>query len=171
MDLTVLERHLQECLESQKPVYAVVAIMGSTEEGSVDPLRGVIELREKFEAQGLSFLIHADGAWGGYFALMLPQGFKPGDTVPLPSEQGSGSGFVPDAALRAKTQEDLFMMRYIGSITVDPHKAAYVPYPAGDLCYRDGRMRYQVTWTSPYLSRGELTSTSIGVFGIEGRYD
>ena len=29
-------------------------------------------------------------------------------------------------------------------------------------------MRYQVTWTSPYVSRGQTTATSIGVFGIEG---
>lgn len=29
-------------------------------------------------------------------------------------------------------------------------------------------MRYLVTWTSPYISRGETTATSIGVFGIEG---
>ena len=60
------------------------------------------------------------------------------------------------------------MLREADSVTVDPHKAAYIPYPAGSLCYRDGRMRYLITWTSPYISRGETTDTSIGVFGIEG---
>ena len=99
---------------------------------------------------------------------MLPTGFKPGNTIPLPSESGSGMGFVPDASLRAQTTEDLFMIRYADSATLDPHKAAYVPYPAGSLCYRDGRLRYLVTWTSPYISRGETTDTSIGVYGIEG---
>ena len=32
---------------------------------------------------------------------MLPRGFKPGDEIALPSDQGSGAGFVPDASLRA----------------------------------------------------------------------
>lgn len=112
--------------------------------------------------------VHGDAAWGGYFCTMLPQDFQPGHDINLPSEKGSGAGFVPDSSLRADTQEDLFMLRDVDSITIDPHKAAYVPYPAGGLCYRDGRMRYLVTWTSPYISRGETTATSIGVFGIEG---
>ena len=99
---------------------------------------------------------------------MLPRDYKPGDEITLPSEKGSGAGFVPDSSLRADTQEDLFMLREVDSITVDPHKAAYIPYPAGGLCYRDGRMRYLVTWTYPCISRGETTATSIGVFEIEG---
>lgn len=99
---------------------------------------------------------------------MLPRGYKPGDTVALPSERGSGAGFVPDATLRADTQEDLFMLREADSITVDPHKAAYIPYPAGALCYRDGRMRHQLVWNVPYLSQGETDATTVGIFGIEG---
>ena len=83
---------------------------------------------------------------------MLPQGNQPGQEINLPSEKGSGAGFVPDSSLRADTQEDLFMLREADSITIDPHKAAYVPYPTGGLCYRDGRMRHLVTWTSPYIS-------------------
>ena len=168
VDLDDLRKNLQYCLDNKQAVYAVVAIIGSTEEGAVDPLRGIISLRDEFQEKGLSFLVHGDAAWGGYFCTMLPQGFEPGKVIELPSEKGSAAGFVPDSSLRADTQEDLFMLRYADSITIDPHKAAYVPYPAGGLCYRDGRMRYQVTWTSPYISRGETTATSIGVFGIEG---
>ena len=163
-----MREKLQHCLDQKEAVYAVVAIIGSTEEGAVDPLRGILKLREEFQAKGLSFLVHGDGAWGGYFCSMLPRDFKPGQEISLPSEKGGGAGFVPDSSLRADTQEDLFMLREVDSITVDPHKAAYVPYPAGGLCYRDGRMRYHVTWTSPVISRGEMTATSVGVFGIEG---
>ncbi|KAK4693691.1 hypothetical protein P7C71_g3756, partial [Lecanoromycetidae sp. Uapishka_2] len=168
VDLRDLEAKLQSCLDNQQPVYAVVAIIGSTEEGAVDPLRGILRLRKQFQKKGLSFLLHGDGAWGGYFCTMLPQGYQPGQEINLPSEKGSGVGFVPDSSLRADTQEDLFMLREVDSITIDPHKAAYIPYPAGGLCYRDGRMRYLVTWTMPCISRGETTATSIGVFGIEG---
>ncbi|CZS94233.1 uncharacterized protein RAG0_04293 [Rhynchosporium agropyri] len=164
-----LEELLNNCLENKRAVYAVVAIIGSTEEGCVDRLSEVLALRKKFQARGLSFLVHADAAWGGYFASMLPTEYQPGDSAKLtlgdPDAQ-VGEGMVPDSALRTETQEDMFALRFADSITVDPHKAGYMPYPAGGLCYRDERMRYLVTWTSPYLSRGAVTS--MGIYGVEG---
>ncbi len=57
VDLKDLESRLQTCLENEQPVYAVVAIIGSTEEGAVDPLRGILKLRQKFQSKGLSFLV------------------------------------------------------------------------------------------------------------------
>ncbi|KAI1419520.1 pyridoxal-dependent decarboxylase domain-containing protein [Xylaria sp. FL1777] len=165
-DLNELEKMLRKSLEDEQPVLAVVGIIGSTEEGAVDPLSGILALRKQLQAEGLSFLVHADAAWGGYFCSMLPKDYRPGDVINLPTEMGEADGFVPDASLRAQTQEDLYAMRYADSITVDPHKAGYIPYPAGGLCYRDGRMRFLVTWTSPYLSRGAVTS--IGIYGVEG---
>ncbi|KAL8918120.1 MAG: hypothetical protein Q9208_007562 [Pyrenodesmia sp. 3 TL-2023] len=169
LDLQDLEKHLQASVETQQAVYAVVAICGSTEEGAVDSLRGVLRLREKYQAQGLSFVVHADAAWGGYFASMIPKDFKPGDpkNAEPPAQTGKGDGFVPDATLRVETQEDIFALRYADSITVDPHKAGYIPYPAGGLCYRDERMRFLITWTSPYISRAGTTE-SIGIYGVEG---
>ena len=101
VDIGALRNKLQDSLDQHKAVYAVVAIVGSTEEGCVDPLSEIIKLRDEFQKKGLSFLVHADGAWGGYFCTMLPRGFKPGDEIALPSDQGSGAGFVPDASLRA----------------------------------------------------------------------
>lgn len=101
VDLEALRKQLQKSLDEKRAVYAVVAIMGSTEEGCVDPLGGIIRLRDEFQKKGLSFVVHADAAWGGYFCTMLPRGFNPGDDIPLPSERGSGAGFVPDASLRA----------------------------------------------------------------------
>ncbi|KAL8847899.1 MAG: hypothetical protein Q9221_007075 [Calogaya cf. arnoldii] len=169
LDLNELDQHLQSSLEKQQAVYAVVAIIGSTEEGAVDPLRGVLELRRKYQAQGLSFVVHADAAWGGYFATMIPPDFRPGDpkNAEPPKQTGRGDGFVPDASLRIETQEDIYAMREADSITVDPHKAGYIPYPAGSLCYRDGRMRFLITWASPYIL-GTGTTESIGIYGVEG---
>ncbi|KAI0205736.1 pyridoxal-dependent decarboxylase domain-containing protein [Astrocystis sublimbata] len=166
VDLEELETMLRQSLKDEQPVLAVVGIIGSTEEGAVDPLSGILALRKQLQAEGLSFLVHADAAWGGYFCSMLPKDYRPGDVINLPTEMGEADGFVPDASLRSQTQEDLFAMRFADSITVDPHKAGYIPYPAGGLCYRDGRMRFLVTWTSPYLSRGSVTS--IGIYGVEG---
>lgn len=62
VDLDDLRNHLQSCIDKEVAVYAVVAIIGSTEEGAVDPLRGIIRLREEFQAKGLSFLVHGDAA-------------------------------------------------------------------------------------------------------------
>ncbi|KAI8949332.1 pyridoxal-dependent decarboxylase domain-containing protein [Xylaria longipes] len=166
VDLNELEKMLRKSLNEKRAVFAVVGIIGSTEEGAVDPLSGILALRKQLQAEGLSFLVHADAAWGGYFCSMLPKDYRPGDVINLPTEMGEADGFVPDASLRAQTQEDLYALRYADSITVDPHKAGYIPYPAGGLCYRDGRMRFLVTWTSPYLSRGSVTS--IGIYGVEG---
>jgi hypothetical protein len=53
------------------------------------------------------------------------------------------------------------------SITVDPHKSGYIPYPAGALCYRNSAMRDLVTFSAPVVYHGEAEPT-VGIYGIEG---
>lgn len=60
MDVTALERRLIE-----GNVGTVVATMGTTATGSVDPLDALLELRTRY-----SFRLHADAAYGGYFTLV-----------------------------------------------------------------------------------------------------
>ncbi|KAJ4139760.1 hypothetical protein NW768_001104 [Fusarium equiseti] len=161
MDIKLLENHLHECVKSRTPVFAVVAIIGSTEEGAVDRLTEILRLRKTFqEEHGLSFLVHADAAWGGYFATMI----NPDRRYSV--EEQSGAKPEPEWYLDPKTVEDIKAMAEADSITVDPHKAGYIPYPAGSLVYRDGRMRHLVTWSGPYLSQG--SAENIGVYGVEG---
>lgn len=76
--------------------------------------------------------------------------------------------FVPTLPLKPKTIQSLVHLRYCDSITVDPHKSGYIQYPAGGLLYRDQRMRFLITWTSPIVYRDD--KGSIGVYGVEGRY-
>ncbi|KAF2702797.1 pyridoxal-dependent decarboxylase domain protein [Pleomassaria siparia CBS 279.74] len=169
IDVRKLEECLHKHLRDEQAVYAVVAIIGSTEEGAVDPLGEILALHRRFQARGLSFLVHADAAWGGYFASMLPRDYSPGmgGVLPVdPTGGGISEGFVPDSSLRVETQEDIWWLRHADSITVDPHKAGYIPYPAGGLCYKDGRLKNLLTWTTPYLSQG--SSLNIGVYGVEG---
>jgi glutamate/tyrosine decarboxylase-like PLP-dependent enzyme len=103
-------------------------------------------------------VLHADAAWGAYFcSTRRKKDLK--YSVP--------GSFVPAIALKPSTVRALDNLKECDSITVDPHKSGYIQYPAGGLLYRDQRMRYLVTWTSPIVYRGELES--IGVYGIEGR--
>lgn len=59
MDVAALEARLQ-----QGDVGTVVATMGTTGVGAVDPLHQLVALQKKW-----GFRIHADGAYGGYFRL------------------------------------------------------------------------------------------------------
>jgi glutamate/tyrosine decarboxylase-like PLP-dependent enzyme len=59
MDVNALEKRV-----ARGDVGAVVATMGTTATGSVDPLQEILALRDKH-----GFLVHADAAYGGYFVL------------------------------------------------------------------------------------------------------
>lgn len=117
MDVDELTVKLTECLATQTPVYMVVAIMGSTEQGAIDPLDSIISIRTKFQALGLSFEIHADGAWGGYFASIIraPPGLVRGPNDP-------DNDFVPDAPLSPYVITQISAYADADSITIDPHK-------------------------------------------------
>ncbi|KAK6531098.1 hypothetical protein TWF281_007923 [Arthrobotrys megalospora] len=168
MSTTDLRNKLTTALKSKTAVYSVVAIMGSTEQGAVDPLREILKIRKEFQKQGLSFIVHCDAAWGGYFASMVDRARK----VPkhrfglMPDPVDPIKGFVPSQALNPYTMTQLEAFGEADSITIDPHKSGLCPYPAGGLCYRDGRLRFLVTWTSPIVYRSG--DESIGVYGVEG---
>lgn len=158
-----LERELRKVKNRElQAVYMVVVVVGSTEEGSVDPVDAVIKLREKLQKDlGMSFVIHVDAAWGGYFKSMIDKTLK---FVPVKGDP-EYTGILP---LRDVTQKNLDAIGKADSVTIDPHKSGYIPYPAGALCYRDERMKYLVTWDSPYIST-QAGVEEIGIYGIEGR--
>lgn len=63
--------HLESCLlrlqRERKVPLCVIASAGTTEEGAVDPLHQIVDLRAKLERErNLSFWLHVDAAWGGY---------------------------------------------------------------------------------------------------------
>ena len=53
----------------------VVSVCGTTQEGAVDDLEELLRIRQDFQARedGLTFYIHIDAAWGGYFASTMSQ--------------------------------------------------------------------------------------------------
>ena len=156
LDLEHVEITLQQMLRRRAPVLAVVAVIGSTEESAVDPLAGLLALRERFRARGLNFAIHADAAWGGYFRAMLRDEETP--------DRRCG---VPVAALSPYVRAQYEALPEADSITVDPHKGGYVPYPAGALCYRDVAWRDAISLRAPVVFHSQ-TEPTVGVYGVEG---
>jgi glutamate/tyrosine decarboxylase-like PLP-dependent enzyme len=59
MDANAVEKRV-----ARGDVGTVVATLGTTATGSVDPLADILALRDKY-----GFLVHADAAYGGYFVL------------------------------------------------------------------------------------------------------
>ena len=162
-DVSHLREVLQDCLDKQIPVLSVTAVMGSTEESAVDPIKEMYHLREEFKEKGLNFALLADGAWGGYFKTMLRD--SPG--TDMPSSKNGGDGFVPYCELSEYVTEQYNHIQLADTITIDPHKSGFCPYPGGGLCYRNGKMRYPIALFHPEVFHGEDDPT-MGVYGIEG---
>jgi glutamate/tyrosine decarboxylase-like PLP-dependent enzyme len=52
--------------------FCVIGTAGSTEEGSVDPLHEIVDLRTELEEQhDFSFWLHVDAAWGGFIRTLF----------------------------------------------------------------------------------------------------
>lgn len=161
-----LRKQLETCLRTKRPVIMVVAVMGSTEESAVDPINEILALRKEFRARGLDFHIHVDGAWGGYFASLLR---KTKNKLPISTDiEGSHTRqYTPEMIMNAHVVNQYKVLPQVDSITIDPHKSGYQPYPAGGLCYRNSAMRNLVAFTAPVVYHGGIDPT-VGVYGIEG---
>jgi glutamate/tyrosine decarboxylase-like PLP-dependent enzyme len=162
MNIAVLKELLEKCLAEKRPVYTVVAVIGSTEESAIDPIKDVLTLREEFRQRGLEFTVHGDAAWGGYHISVIRDDFDMPE--PLATFAPSPPPAVP---LKQYAVEQFQALGNADSITVDPHKSGYIPYPAGALCYRNSAMRDLVTFSAPVIFHGEAEPT-VGIYGIEG---
>ncbi|KAK7438594.1 hypothetical protein VKT23_017929 [Stygiomarasmius scandens] len=158
MDTDKLEKQLESCLENKQAVFCVVAVCGTTEHGAVDPVKRIVELRDKMAEKGLSFMIHGDAAWGGYFASKVLPGLRGPRRKP----------YAFSINLNKWTNTQLGMLEKVDTITIDPHKSGYIPYPAGALCMRDSRFRFLTTWTSAYINTEGTEDLNMGIYGIEG---
>jgi glutamate/tyrosine decarboxylase-like PLP-dependent enzyme len=114
------------CLESLETelrkgdVGTVVATLGTTAIGAVDPLDQILALREKY-----GFRVHVDGAYGGYFRL-IPEN-------------------LDEPARRAYAA-----IEHADSIVIDPHKHGLQPYGCGCILFRDPSVGRFYKHDSPY---------------------
>ena len=165
-----LERMLEKCLQKQQPILTVVTVIGSTEEGAIDPIAEVLAMREKFRQRGLEFTIHADAAWGGYHAAVIRDDFGLPDVRDARDAIAKPTNTTTEVMATMLNEYAVKQFQELGkadSITVDPHKSGYIPYPAGALCYRNSAMRDLVTFKAPYVFQGEAEPT-VGIYGVEG---
>jgi glutamate/tyrosine decarboxylase-like PLP-dependent enzyme len=162
IDAKELEAKIKRGVEAGDYVAAVIGVVGTTETGAIDPIHKLIELRDKLWGdEEISFWIHVDAAWGGYIASLFrghgisasgragtPRG-RTGQaaaneyrnairaceraTLDLP---GSPSEPETRSWARKRIIDAYLALGHADSITVDPHKLGYVPYPAGVVAFK-----------------------------------
>jgi aromatic-L-amino-acid decarboxylase len=108
MSIEALEQALEQDRRDGIRPWLVVASAGTVDTGAIDPLPEIAELCRRYGAW-----FHADGAYGGLFALC---------------EEGRG-------LLRGIEQAD--------SVALDPHKTLFLPYGTGAALVRDGKLLHQ----------------------------
>ena len=159
LDLDALEARLEELAAEGQPVLAVVGIVGTTEGGGVDPVDGILEVRRRHaERHGRWFFVHLDAAYGGYARSLFLR--RDGSFRSLEEMQG-------DLSLRPGLHAAMAAVPEADSVTVDPHKLGFIPYPAGALLLKDGEMRCMTTHKAAYLN-AEAENQHLGSHILEG---
>ncbi len=116
MDLDALQRL---CLSEN--IGTVVATLGTTGLGALDPLPALLE-----SGRRLGFRVHADAAYGGFFRL------------------------IADGAADGVAAEAYAALSACDSIVVDPHKHGLQPYGCGCVLFRDPTVGRFYVHDSPY---------------------
>jgi glutamate/tyrosine decarboxylase-like PLP-dependent enzyme len=148
------------------PVIACVSVCGTTEESAVDRLDLVLDVRARAERElGCSFHVHSDACYGGYAAAVT----RRADGTRRTADEiraAIDTDWPDDAWLRS-----MAALEGADSVTIDPHKLGYVPYPAGAILLRDRRARELVAVDPPYLTPSDERGGEerfIGRFIFEG---
>lgn len=201
---------LEDCLRSRPSdtyVAAVVGIVGTTEEGAVDPIHQLHFLRGRLaEETNTSFWLHADAAWAGYVASLFrghpsPRRREHRDWKELTQEYVEMIAAREDFETEmrgptrssGRTQRDqkkstitwgnrdvyaaYLALGNCDSITVDPHKMGYVPYPAGVIAFKNGVLTELLAQKANYISEyaeglrkvdDPAQPTAVGPYILEG---
>ncbi|MDE2150153.1 MAG: pyridoxal-dependent decarboxylase [Gammaproteobacteria bacterium] len=163
LDLQALQTTLQQLRASQRPVLLAVAVLGTTEFGTIDPIHEVVAARERHADAGYGFSVHVDAAWGGYLASLFRE--PDGRLRTIAGMRSEFNVFPSDgtyAAVAALGRSD--------SVTVDPHKLGYLPYGTGAYVCRDHRVMALLAEDADYIFGGEGGDDYFSRFRNLGRY-
>jgi len=145
VDVGALREILLRCANERIPVIALVSVLGSTEEGAVDQIHRLVELQAEIREHGLAFYHHCDAAWGGYVRTLFFD--RRGDPVETADAIREITGTWPSE----EVFESFSAVHHADSITIDPHKLGYVPYPCGAIVFRREEVKELITTEAPYI--------------------
>lgn len=167
LDVTALHETLSRCAREHQPVLMCVAVLGTTEYGTIDPIDAVLKARMQARSRGLDFSVHVDAAWGGYLATLFR---REDGSLRRRDEVAEEYVRFPTAGVHAA----FAALGDTDSTTVDPHKLGYLPYGSGAFVCRDHRAMallaeradyvFHATAPGNYLARYR----SLGQFVVEG---
>jgi len=184
MNVQELKQELLHLAENEY-IAAVIAIVGTTEEGAVDPVHEICFLRDEFARdRDISFWLHIDAAWGGYFrslfcGLNIPVRKRGSELEDLCGDyikaiDARESFEIAFQSMRMKKtiawSDEEVIRAFLAlpdaeSVTVDPHKMGYVPYPAGVVAFRNGLVTELITQKAQYISDVSEGVSSIDELG------
>ncbi|MFA5180555.1 MAG: pyridoxal-dependent decarboxylase [Syntrophales bacterium] len=171
MDIAALKSAIDGLVARQIPIMAVVAVVGTTEEGAVDEIHEIVRLRDRYEDQGVCFYLHIDAAYGGYArSLFLDEEdrFLGYNEV---NRQHARQGVLHSDTdwLTVDVYEAFRAMPEADSITVDPHKLGYIPYAAGAIVARDRRVIDIISYFAAYVfEKTDDNPMLLGSYIMEG---
>jgi len=184
LDPDALWEQVESLTHRRVPILACISVCGTTEESAIDRLDLVQEVRERAARElGVTFHLHSDACYGGYAAAMTwDESGRRRTAADLQAE--FATEVEPAAPHDVRTREapvawpgegwvrSMEALAATDSVTIDPHKLGYIPYPAGAIVFRDRRMRELVAIDPPYLlptqGLGSSEDLFLGRFVFEG---
>lgn len=163
IDADALETTLERCLRERQPVLLAVAVMGTTEYGTIDPIDAMVAARQRVAERGLGFAVHVDAAWGGYLATLFRN-----EDGSLRRRDEVAAGFT--AFPSSEVHSAIAALGDTDSVTVDPHKLGYLPYGAGAFICRDHRTIALLSEEADYVFHGEAPKDYMGRYRSLGQF-
>jgi tyrosine decarboxylase len=171
MDMGALKKAIDSHVAKKIPIMAVVAVVGTTEEGAVDRIAEIAKLRDAYQRKGISFYFHVDAAYGGYSrALFLDEKSRFMKYDELKRRLFSDKVFVGNHSYPSKEiYESYKAIPAADSITIDPHKMGYIPYAAGGIAIKDRRILDLISYFAAYVfEAGKSSPSMLGSYILEG---
>ncbi|EGC38957.1 hypothetical protein DICPUDRAFT_75453 [Dictyostelium purpureum] len=179
MNIDNVEKTLNECWINRTPVINITCICGSTQEGAVDHMDLILNLKEQYRNEKkLSFDIHVDGAFGAFFLTMIREDFKMLDLPTKkhnfieiteeakPMELYKSDLFESESILSNHMKKQLSLLKYADTVTIDCHKHGFINFTAGGIFFRNDKFKYILNVSPIYIGGNSIEST--GIWGIEG---
>lgn len=168
-------KQFKEVYDKNSPTLAVIGILGSSKQGSIDPIDDLVQFRKDLEqTEKISFHLHVDGAYGGYFPCLLKTNDNQLITANelVESIKMKENDYDVPFDINKKWYKKVDAAKYSDSITIDPHKMGYIPYPAGSIIFSDTRCKDFISYMPSYLNKQteskDISEEFLGQWTLEG---